>query len=133
MLQAFLDLSLLDAQDVKVPFLQAKKQGQAALLNYSRRTLEEQVEKGFENKGKVSPTSSVLLRRAGQKVFMHTKGPASIGLLRFDHKQASQEDRASRLERSAQFMRAQLAQLEQSPSVSWPSPLTPLQQCVLSC
>lgn len=54
LLQAFLDLSLLDAQDVKVPFLQAKKQGQAALLNYSRRTLEEQVEKGFENKGKVS-------------------------------------------------------------------------------
>ena len=53
LLQAFLDLSLLDARDVKVPFLQAKKQGQAALLNYSRRTLEEQVEKGFENKDKV--------------------------------------------------------------------------------
>ena len=43
--------------------------------------------------------------------------------------QASREDRTAKLERSSQLMRAQLAQLEQAPSVSWPSPLTPLQKC----
>ena len=47
--------------------------------------------------------------------------------------QASREDRTAKLERSSQLMRAQLAQLEQAPSVSWPSPLTPLQKCAPSC
>ena len=40
---------------MKAPFLQAKKQGQAALLAYSRSQLQEQTVKGFQTKGKVWP------------------------------------------------------------------------------
>ena len=71
LVQAFLDLSLLDAPNVKAPFLQAKKQGQAALLAYSRSTLHEQTVKGFQTKGKVSASLSQPRRRFGLAAAPH--------------------------------------------------------------
>ena len=128
--QAFLDLSLLDAPNVKAPFLQAKKQGQAALLAYSRSTLQEQTVKGFQTKGKVWPHCGAAPPAAAlHPPPVQTGRPPAGCLTRRSLVQAVQEDRAERLERTSQLMRAQLAQLEEQSAVSWPSPLSPLQQC----
>ena len=109
--------------------------------------------KGFQNKGKVwprrralralqtcvSPCADDLSNYAGlHELLFLIAGSATCQLVVLNNArfgaaaQAVQEDRAERLERNSQLMRAQLAQLEQQGAVSWPSPLSPLQQCVLA-